>query len=230
MANTAQQIALDNALVAPKKQVKIRKCNMRIDPEKTQKEPTYQVVLDALALTTCYPAFLITASVPVIYMQQFWATINKHDSSFRFKIDKKRFSVDMEELGHTGNIKNITIVVVDHMHQPWRNFASIINKCLSGKIIDNRDVKKQEKMYYPIFTKAIIHHFLSKDNSISMRNIMFMHTTQYDSILGTLRFVSKDEDTQVYGALISTVMTTPKIQDSLAYQTYLAFATGAATP
>ncbi|GKF81131.1 hypothetical protein Tco_0239733 [Tanacetum coccineum] len=81
---------------------------MRIDPEKTQKEPTYQVVLDALAL--------ITASVPVIYMQQFWATINKHDSSYRFKVEKKRFSVDMEELGHTRNIKNMTVVVVDHMH------------------------------------------------------------------------------------------------------------------
>ncbi|GJX53234.1 hypothetical protein Tco_0281603 [Tanacetum coccineum] len=67
---SAQQIALDNALVAPEKQVEIGKCNMRIDYENTQKEPTYQV--------------------------QFWATLNKHDSSYRFKIDKKRFSVDME--------------------------------------------------------------------------------------------------------------------------------------
>ncbi|GKC86662.1 hypothetical protein Tco_1147311 [Tanacetum coccineum] len=137
---------------------------MRIDLEKTQKEPTYQVVLDALALTTCYPAFLIIASVPVIYMQQFWATIIKHGSSYRFKIDKRRFSVDLEvfreilqicprlpdqdfdelpseeeilsfikELGHTKEIKNITAFVVDHLHQPWRTFASIINKCLSGK-------------------------------------------------------------------------------------------------
>ncbi|GJZ69386.1 hypothetical protein Tco_0632936, partial [Tanacetum coccineum] len=85
-------------------------------------------------------------------------------------------------------------------------------------------------MYYPRFTKAIIHHFLSKDKSISMRNKMFMHTAQDDSILGTLRFVSIDEDTQVYGALILAVMTTPKIRDSPAYQTYLAFATRAATP
>ncbi|GJV29866.1 hypothetical protein Tco_1386314 [Tanacetum coccineum] len=70
--------------------------------------------------------------------------------------------------------------------------------------IDNKDIKKQEKMHYPRFTKAIIHHFLSKDKSISMRNIMFMHTAQDDSILGTLRFISKDEDTQVYGSLIPT--------------------------
>nr|GEY27684.1 uncharacterized mitochondrial protein AtMg00810-like [Tanacetum cinerariifolium]GEY30193.1 uncharacterized mitochondrial protein AtMg00810-like [Tanacetum cinerariifolium] len=92
----AQQTALDNALVALEKQVEIGKCNMRIDPDNTQEEPTYQVVLDTLALTTCYPAFLITASVPVIYMQQFWATIKRHDSSYQFKIDNKRFYVDME--------------------------------------------------------------------------------------------------------------------------------------
>nr|GFA93090.1 hypothetical protein [Tanacetum cinerariifolium] len=51
-------------------------------------------------------------------------------------------------------------------------------------------------MYYPRFTKAIIHHFITKDKSISMRNIMFMHTTQFDSILGPMRFVSKSEDFQ----------------------------------
>ncbi|GJR65939.1 hypothetical protein Tco_0012004 [Tanacetum coccineum] len=129
------------------------------------KEPTYQVVLDALALTTCYPAFLITAKVPVIYMHQFWATVNKHTSSYRFKIDNKRFLVNVEvfrkilnicpkipgqefdeppseeealsfirELSHPGEIRYITDVIVDHLHQPWRTFASIINKCLCGKV------------------------------------------------------------------------------------------------
>ncbi|GJV87192.1 hypothetical protein Tco_1531130 [Tanacetum coccineum] len=92
----AQQVALDNALVPLEKRVEIGKCNLRIDPAKTQKEPTYQVVLDALAFTTCYPAFLITADVPEIYMHQFWFTINKHDSSYWFKIGKKRFILNME--------------------------------------------------------------------------------------------------------------------------------------
>ncbi|GJZ46493.1 retrovirus-related pol polyprotein from transposon TNT 1-94 [Tanacetum coccineum] len=40
----------------------------------------------------------------------------------------------IKELGHKGDIKSITEVVVDHMYQPWRTFAAIINKCLSGKI------------------------------------------------------------------------------------------------
>ncbi|GKA03252.1 hypothetical protein Tco_0676033, partial [Tanacetum coccineum] len=63
MNTTAQQTALDNALVAPGDRVKIGKCNMRIITIMTKKEPAYQVVLDALALSPLYPAFLITAEV-----------------------------------------------------------------------------------------------------------------------------------------------------------------------
>ncbi|GJV06309.1 hypothetical protein Tco_1343965 [Tanacetum coccineum] len=38
-----------------------------------------------------------------------------------------------KELGHTREIKTITDIVVDQMHQPWRTFATIINRSLSGK-------------------------------------------------------------------------------------------------
>ncbi|GJR71341.1 hypothetical protein Tco_0083706 [Tanacetum coccineum] len=176
MTTIAQQIALDNALVAPENQRGIDE-------------------------------------VPIIYMHQFWATINKHNASYQFKIDNKRFSVNVEvfreilniclkilgqefneppseeetlsfirELGHFGEIKYITDVSADHLHQPWRAFATIINKYLSGKVsgldkirllrvqilwgmyykknldfvaliwedlayqIDNKDSKKQDKM------------------------------------------------------------------------------------
>ncbi|GKG64874.1 hypothetical protein Tco_0665748, partial [Tanacetum coccineum] len=37
----------------------------RLNPGKKQREPTFQVVLDALALTLCYFAFLIITDVPV---------------------------------------------------------------------------------------------------------------------------------------------------------------------
>ncbi|GKD62102.1 hypothetical protein Tco_1299611 [Tanacetum coccineum] len=85
-------------------------------------------------------------------------------------------------------------------------------------------------MYYPRFTKVIIHHFKSKDKSISMRNRIFMHTIHDDSVLGTLRFVSKSNKYQVYGALLSEGMSNQQMRDSPAYKTYLAFAIGAATP
>ncbi|GKA92808.1 hypothetical protein Tco_0814733 [Tanacetum coccineum] len=36
-------------------------------------------------------------------------------------------------LGHSGEIRKITDVNVNKLHQPWRSFAAVINKCLSGK-------------------------------------------------------------------------------------------------
>ncbi|GJY77425.1 hypothetical protein Tco_0482541 [Tanacetum coccineum] len=62
------EVALDDALVALDDHDMIGKCNMRIDSTKTQKEATYQVVLDTLKLNPCYNAFLITADVLEIYM------------------------------------------------------------------------------------------------------------------------------------------------------------------
>ncbi|GJX86481.1 hypothetical protein Tco_0337255 [Tanacetum coccineum] len=71
---------------------------MRIIPTMKNKEPTYQAILDALALSPLYPAFLITAEVLEIYMQQFWHTITKikDSSSYQFKLDKKKYRVDVE--------------------------------------------------------------------------------------------------------------------------------------
>ncbi|GJT84192.1 retrovirus-related pol polyprotein from transposon TNT 1-94 [Tanacetum coccineum] len=39
----------------------------------------------------------------------------------------------IRDLEHTGEIKFLSDVNVNHMHQPWRSFAVIINKCLSRK-------------------------------------------------------------------------------------------------
>ncbi|GJZ28751.1 hypothetical protein Tco_0573398 [Tanacetum coccineum] len=236
MTTKAQQSALDNALVAPKNQHVIGKCNMRINPEMKPKEPTYQVVFDALALATCYPSFLITAEVPVIYMHQFWATVNKHNASYRFKIDNKRFFVNVEVFRDILNICP-RVPRQEFDEPPFEEEAlSFIRKLGHyGEIkyindIDNKDSKKQDKMFYPRFTKIIIHHFFEKDKSISMRNITFMHTARDDSLLGTMRFVSRHEDTQVYGVLLPKAMMNQAKLNSDSYKTYYAIASGAEPP
>ncbi|GJY05142.1 hypothetical protein Tco_0371082 [Tanacetum coccineum] len=94
---TTQQAKLDLELVPKEKRLVIRKCNGRLNPRKIQREPTFQVILDALALTHCYSAFLITADVPEVYLHQFWDSVYKHDTIYRFKMDKrKRFKLNLE--------------------------------------------------------------------------------------------------------------------------------------
>nr|GEV24232.1 hypothetical protein [Tanacetum cinerariifolium] len=92
----AQQIALDDALVAPTNRLKIRKCNHRLSFTLKSNEPTLQVVLNALKLTPFYNAFQITANVPKIYIQEFWATVSIHHTSLRFKMNGKSHTLNLE--------------------------------------------------------------------------------------------------------------------------------------
>nr|GEV59708.1 ribonuclease H-like domain-containing protein [Tanacetum cinerariifolium] len=98
--------------------------------------------------------------------------------------------------------------------------------------IKNRDsgAKRNENMSYPRFTKSVIQQFISKEKSIFIRNRMFMHTVRDDSALGTLKFVAKSKDNQVYEALNPTVMINKKTQKSNSYKSYIEFRTGATTP
>nr|GEY85897.1 hypothetical protein [Tanacetum cinerariifolium] len=265
---TAQQAKLDHELVPNEKRLEIRKCNERLNPRMIQIEPTFQFVLDALAPSLCYSAFLITVDVPEVYMHQFWDSVHKHDTFYRFKIDKrKRFKLTLEifrdifkisprvqgqdfkafptdekvvsflrELRHTREINSLNDVVVDHMHQSWRIFAALINKSLSGKItgidkfrlyraqilwIDNKAYKKQEKIYYPRFTKVIIHYFLTQEKTLSGRNKIGMHTSRDDYLINTLIVVSAKEETQIYGAILLECLTSTEMKETQAYQTYL---------
>ncbi|GJU25714.1 hypothetical protein Tco_1164335 [Tanacetum coccineum] len=85
-------------------------------------------------------------------------------------------------------------------------------------------------MYYPRFTKVIIHHFLTQDKTLSWRNKIGMHTSKVDYLINTLRFISEKEETQIYGAILPDTLTSPEMKESKAYKTYLGFASGATPP
>ncbi|GJY20703.1 hypothetical protein Tco_0393269 [Tanacetum coccineum] len=119
----AQQKAFDDALDAPTGHLEFEKCNMRLKTDIKPKEATFQVVLDALALTPVYQAFLITAEIcPKIPGQEF--------EDLPLEQDILSF---IRDLGHTRDITYLTDVNFDYLHQPWRAFSTVINKCLSGK-------------------------------------------------------------------------------------------------
>ncbi|GJY19976.1 hypothetical protein Tco_0392542 [Tanacetum coccineum] len=85
-------------------------------------------------------------------------------------------------------------------------------------------------MYYPRFTKVIIHHFLIQEKSLSWRNKIRMHTSKDDYLINTLRFVSRREASHKYGAVLPEYLTSPKIKESKAYKTYPSYATGEVPP
>ncbi|GKA75046.1 hypothetical protein Tco_0781424 [Tanacetum coccineum] len=104
---------------------------------------------------------------------------------------------------------------IDYVYLLWEDFLFHI---------ENKDAKKTNKMSYPRFTKIIINHFMSKDQSILRRNKMFWHTTRDDTMFTSMRCISRHEDTQVYGTILPKELTNQAMLKSKAYQTYYAFA------
>nr|GEX18353.1 hypothetical protein [Tanacetum cinerariifolium] len=135
-------------------------------------------------------------------------------------------------LGHSGAIRKLTDVNINKLHQPWRSFATIINKCLTEKssgydslrlsqaqilwglyhkrnvdfaylmweyfvyLVEHKDTKKSNEMYYPRFTKVIIHHFISKGPFILRRNKVNLHYVRDDHMFTMIKLVSRYQNTQ----------------------------------
>nr|GFB64924.1 hypothetical protein [Tanacetum cinerariifolium] len=52
--------------------------------------------LSATRNSPLFRAFQVTADVPEIYMQEFWAMAKLHHNSIRFKIDTRKSVLDLE--------------------------------------------------------------------------------------------------------------------------------------
>nr|GEV50076.1 RNA-directed DNA polymerase, eukaryota [Tanacetum cinerariifolium] len=134
----------------------------------------------------------------------------------------------LKEHSYSSKCDMLSTVRTDQMHQHWMTFAAedFMYQAEHKQISSAR----KEHMPYLRFTKVIIHHFISKDNTFSMRNRINLYTARDDTLLGTLKFVSKTKDYQKYGALIPDGMINQDIKDSKAYKTYLDYATRKVPP
>nr|GEX31721.1 hypothetical protein [Tanacetum cinerariifolium] len=109
-------------------------------------------------------------------------------------------------LGHSGEIRKLTDININKLHQPLSLFAAVINKCLSGKNfvyqVEDKDAKKSNEMYYP------------RDYQ------MFT----------TIKLVLRHQNTQQFGVMLPVELTKEDIRNSEAYKEYYAVASGAAPP
>nr|GEW35877.1 hypothetical protein [Tanacetum cinerariifolium] len=185
----------------------------RITFSKPQREETYQVNLEALKLSPCYPAFVITAEVPEIYVHQFWTTIKKigNSDAYNFKLEKNKFRVNTEVFREILQICPRILnqdFIAPHSEEELVTFIQelVYSYRYFMYQADNREISsaRKEHMPYPRFTKVIINHFISKDETISMRNKINLYTIHDNSLLD--------------------------IKDSEAYKTYYEFATGKVHP
>nr|GFA05384.1 hypothetical protein [Tanacetum cinerariifolium] len=207
-----------------------------------------------MATTIKQQAFLVTADVPEIYMQEFWATATVHQHSIRFKMDTRKHIVDLESFREMLHISPRVLgqsfaelpfeeeileffslrlsqaqILLGLYHRRNVDFAFLIWEDLVYQV-EHKNQKKSNEMYYPRFTKVIIHHFMTKNPSIPRRNRVNCHYVRDDVLFSTIKVVSRHQTTQQYGAILPIELTTEDIKNTKSYKEYYACATGEATP
>nr|GEZ00417.1 hypothetical protein [Tanacetum cinerariifolium] len=134
MATTIdQQVALDESLVPSTQRLRIGRSNFRLPSDIQSKESTLQVVYDVLRNSPLFRAFQVTADVPEIYIEMLHISPRIPNQSFADLPTEEEILDFLRFLGHSHEIRYLTDVNVNKLYQPWRSFASVINKCLTGK-------------------------------------------------------------------------------------------------
>ncbi|GJS75838.1 hypothetical protein Tco_0725719 [Tanacetum coccineum] len=241
----ADQIALDDALVAPADRLKIGKCNLRLSLDVTSKEATLQLVYDVLKLTPFYKAFQVSADVPEIYIDILQICPKVGNKKFEEPPLEKEILAFLASLGHSGEIRKITDVNVNKLHQPWRSFAAVINKCLSGKPSYDSLRLSQDQILWGMYNKKKVDYaYLMWEDfiyQIENKNSKKGNTIYYPRFTKlVVNFVmdkdpsiprrNKNEDTKLYGTILPVALTNEDIRNSESYKEYYAIASGMIPP
>nr|GEV50993.1 hypothetical protein [Tanacetum cinerariifolium] len=114
-------------------------------------------------------------------------------------------------------------------HKKNIDFAYLLWEYFVYKV-EHKDAKKSNEMYYPRFTKVIIHYFMTKDPSIPRRNKVNWHYVRDDQMFTMVKLVSRHQNTQQFGLMLPVELTNEDIRNSKAYKEYYAIASRAAPP
>nr|GEX93143.1 hypothetical protein [Tanacetum cinerariifolium] len=210
------QLAMDEALVPTAQRLKIGRSNLCLLSDIKSKESTLQLVYDVLRRCSFFKAFLVTADVPEIYMQEFLATTTIHYHSIRCKMDNKKHIIDLE------SFRDILHICLRVYGQPFAEpsfeeeilaFIHFLGNSAAIKKLTDVNINK---LYQPWRSfAALINKCLTEKSS------------GYDSLrLSQAQILH--QNTQQFGDLLPIELTNDEIRNSKAYKEYYVIATGEA--
>nr|GFA02764.1 hypothetical protein [Tanacetum cinerariifolium] len=132
-----EEVAMDEAFVPHTQRLRIGRSNFRLLSDIKSKESTLQLVYDVLRICPFFKAFLMDNKKHIINLESFRDMLHMcprvHGQSFDEPPFEEEILAFIRFLGHSAAIRTLTDVNINKLYQPWRSFAAIINKCLTGK-------------------------------------------------------------------------------------------------
>nr|GEZ90136.1 hypothetical protein [Tanacetum cinerariifolium] len=202
---------MDEALVPSTQRLRIERSNFRLPSDIQSKESTLQLVYDVLRRCPFFKAFLMNNKKHIVSLESFREMLHIFPRIHGQSFDELPFEEEILDF-----IRNI-----DYAFLIWEDFVYQV---------EHKNRKKSNEMYYPRFTKVIIHHFMSKGPSIPRRKKINWHYVMDDFIFSTIKVVSRHQNTQQYGAMLPIELMNDEIRNTKAYKEYYAFATREAAP
>ncbi|GKD66751.1 retrovirus-related pol polyprotein from transposon TNT 1-94 [Tanacetum coccineum] len=130
----------DDQILPLRKWIPIGKSNYVLDVHKPQRNHIVLIVVALLKNTNFFRAFTTSSTIPAIYIQQFWDTIDALDitpandnNPFVAPPSSDTVIDYVNTLGYPSTLRNISAMSVNVLYQPWRVVLSMINMCLIGK-------------------------------------------------------------------------------------------------
>nr|GFA84134.1 monodehydroascorbate reductase [Tanacetum cinerariifolium] len=222
--------------------VPIGKNNCYLDVEKSQSNPIYKIAMDILKHTNFFRAFTAFSTIPSIYIQQFWDTI-QYDKTITPVNNNKAFSSPpssdalinfVNDLGYPKVFRNLSNVVTNDMFQPWRALTTIINLCLTRKTsrferprapvlqilwgVVNRAHIDYAKRIWEEFTQSIHTFIEDKKNLAQHTHRKKKATLIVISSIRYLKFSAKGTKREVFRMPIPGNLITADIQGEPYYQ------------
>nr|GFB67883.1 monodehydroascorbate reductase [Tanacetum cinerariifolium] len=96
----APPMHIDDQILPHIRWVPIGKSNCYLDVEKSQSNLIYKIVVDILKHTNFFRAFTASSTIPSIYIQQFWDTVqyDKSVGCYRCQLDEQWFDLTIDTL------------------------------------------------------------------------------------------------------------------------------------
>nr|GEV96230.1 hypothetical protein [Tanacetum cinerariifolium] len=224
--------------------VPIGKSNRVLDVQKSQRNPIFLIAVALLRNTNFFRAFTASSTIPAIYIQQFWDTIDAPDitptnynNPFVAPPSNDTVIEYVNTLGYPNTLRNVSAMSVNALYQPWRaifsnidyaeriweEFVQSIQIFLTDRknlVTASRGKKKTTHLLIPSvrFTKLIIHHLKTKHN-IHPRSGFPLYYSHDESVLNTLRYVGKDSR-EIFGMPIPDALLTDEIKGAPYYGEY----------
>nr|GEU57609.1 retrovirus-related Pol polyprotein from transposon TNT 1-94 [Tanacetum cinerariifolium] len=158
------------------------------------------------------------------------------DDIFTKPLPRERFNFLIEKLGMR-SMSPETLKCLTEEEDENMNPIATQQAALDNALVPSEKRLKIEDNTIKMIGKQMVttSSWIRKSAELTLKySVRFFRINPYtprdDTLLGTLKFISKPEDYQKYGALISDGMINQDIKDSKAYKTYLYYATGKVSP